>query len=426
MPAPTTRKPILSAAMILIATALHARADFPITTLASFSFSTGTHPAAGLTLSPDATTLYGTTYQGSANGLGAVFSVPVAGGTPTVLVSFHGTNGEFPHAGLTLSPDGSTLYGTTYQGGANGFYGAVFSVPVTGGTPTLLASFNQLNAYTYSGVTLSGNTLYGATLGGDYSRGTVYSVPITGGTPKVLATFGGAYGECPNGDLTLSGNTLYGATIGGGASNCGTIFAVPITGGTPTVLASFNGTNGQGPGGKLTLSGSTLYGTTSAGGASGYGTVFSLPITGGTPTVLASFNGTNGQGPNGNLTLLGNTLYGTTSAGGASGHGTDIYGDAIGYGTVFSIPITGGTPTVLASFDMTDGANPWAGLTFFGNTLFGTTNSGGANYDGTVFSISLPEPASLLLLSLAAPALLLRRRARGTRSLPLPRAHSDA
>ena len=57
----------------------------------------------------------------------------MTGGTPTTLLSFNGTNGEYPHGGLTLS--GSTLYGMTYHGGANDD-GTIFSIPVTGGTPT--------------------------------------------------------------------------------------------------------------------------------------------------------------------------------------------------------------------------------------------------------------------------------------------------
>ena len=63
----------------------------------------------------------------------------------------------------------------------------------------------------------------------------------------------------------------------------------------------------------LTLSGNTLYGTTQYGGANGDGTVFSVPLSGGSPTVLASFNGSNGNEPLGGLTLSGNTLYGTTT-----------------------------------------------------------------------------------------------------------------
>ena len=115
---------------------------------------------------------------------------------------------------------------------------------------------------------------------------------------------------------------------------------------TLTILASFNGANGGSvyPSGGLILSGSTLYGTTYWGGTSGSGTVFSLPLAGGTPTTLASFNGTNGYCLPGSLILSGSTLYGVTSNGGISGQSSDGY---TGYGTVFSLPISGGTPTTL-------------------------------------------------------------------------------
>ena len=68
-------------------------------------------------------------------------------------------------------------------------------------------------------------------------------------------------------------------------------------------------------------------------------------MTGGTPTTLLSFNGTNGANPDGSLTLSGSTLYGMTIGGGANGDGT-----------IFSIPVTGGTPTTLLSFNGTNGA----------------------------------------------------------------------
>ena len=75
-------------------------------------------------------------------GNGTVFSVPVSGGSATLLASFNGSNGKDPWAGVTLG--GNTLYGTTQYGGANGD-GVVFSVPLSGGSPTLLASFNGSN-----------------------------------------------------------------------------------------------------------------------------------------------------------------------------------------------------------------------------------------------------------------------------------------
>ena len=73
------------------------------------------------------------------------------------------------------------------------------------------------------------------------------------------------------------------------------------------------------------------------------------------PTLLASFDGTDGNRPDAGLIADAGDLFGTTIAGGA-------YGD----GAVFEIAKTSdgyaSTATALASFDGTDGASPLAGL----------------------------------------------------------------
>ena len=347
------------------------------TLLGSFNGADGDTPLGGLTLSADGSTFYGTTVQLGQSDYGTVFSIPVTGGTPTALGSFVYADGADPRGSLTLSANGSTLYGTATTGGANG-HGAIFSIPVTGGAPVLLGSFNTSDGAAVGNLTLSGSTLYGTTAyGGAGSDGAIFSIPVTGGTPMLLGSFNGTDGDGPDGGLTLSGSTFYGTTYSGGANGDGAIFSIPVTGGTPTALVSFNGTDGQAPTADLTLSGSTFYGTTQYGGANGDGTVFSIPVSGGTPTVLLSFDGTDGTHPEGSLTLSGSTLYGTTLYGG-------VYGD----GTVFSVPVAGGTPTVLDSFGGTgsDGQNPQSDLTLIGSTLYGTTVQGGADNYGTVFS----------------------------------------
>ena len=111
-------------------------------------------------------------------------------------------------------------------------------------------------------------------------------------------------------------------------------------------------------------------------------------------TTLVNFNGTNGFSPWAGLIAddHGN-LFGTT-----------IYGGVNNLGTVFEIVKTAhgyaSTPTILASFNGTDGAYPWAGLiadargdlfgtTSAGGAWFGNTTTGlGANGGGTVFEIA--------------------------------------
>ena len=118
----------------------------------------------------------------------------------------------------------------------------------------------------------------------------------------------------------------------------------------------------------MTVSGDTIYGEAFRGGnlslngGNGGGTVFSVPLSSGNATVLAAFNGSNGQFPVGGLTLVGNSLYGTTQNGGA-------YGGTNGYGTVFSVPLSGGSATVLASFSGSNGIAPGGGLTLSGSTF---------------------------------------------------------
>ena len=129
-----------------------------------------------------------------------------------------------------------------------------------------------------------------------------------------------------------------------------------------------------------------LYGTTAAGGANRLGgTVFKI-TPGGTLTTLYSFcsqtNCTDGSNSFAGLVQAANgDLYGTTGDGGANG-----------YGAVFKITPSG-TLTTLYSFcsqtNCTDGAGPEAGLVQAANgDLYGTTYSGGNNYNGTVFKIT--------------------------------------
>ena len=133
-----------------------------------------------------------------------------------------------------------------------------------------------------------------------------------------------------------------------------------------------------------------LLGTTSSGGANAnYGTESrSQRLPRGyasTPTTLVSFDFfVDGANPLGSLIADSNgDLFGTTSKGGAAGEN----------GTVFEIAKTAGgyasTATTLVTFDGEDGSSPLGSLFADSNgDLFGTTEDGGANDLGTVYSKS--------------------------------------
>ena len=108
-----------------------------------------------------------------------------------------------------------------------------------------------------------------------------------------------------------------------------------------------------------------------------------------TENVLFSFNGTDGEAPYAGLLNVKGTLYGTTNRGGSNGDGT-----------MFSFIPGTGAETLLYSFGSgTDGANPYAGLIDVRGTLFGATYGGGSDGNGTVFSFNLNAGGQTLLYS---------------------------
>ena len=177
----------------------------------------------------------------------------------------------------------------------------------------------------------------------------------------------------------MSGSTLYGATQDGG-TGLGNLFQVSTNGNAFTNIYTFGGTDGSNPGTLVVLSGNTLYGT-AGGGANGQGAAFKINTDHSGFAVLHNFVGTNVDGVfAGDLLLSGGMLYGTTHNGGTF--------DA---GTVFQMDTAGNNFTVLKNFSGgSDGANPTTTLVLSGNTLYGTTTSGGYSGRGTVFSLSVP------------------------------------
>jgi len=188
----------------------------------------------------------------------------------------------------------------------------------------------------------------------------------------ILHNFGSQYrdGYAPLTDLVLKGNTLYGTTASGGTNYNGTIFKINTDGSGYAIIHSF--TNGSPESGGMILIGNTLYGTTFTGGSAENGTIFKMNTNGSGFTTLHEFSatvptvlGTNydGNRPTADLVTDGNTLYGTTEYGGANNNGT-----------VFKINKDGSGFTVIKTFS----------ATFVGTNNIGLSFSGaGTNMDGS-------------------------------------------
>ena len=252
--------------------------------------------------------------------------------------------------------------------------------------------------------------LFGATLSGGVPNcmggcGMVFELSPNGSggyNETILHDFTGTNGDGagPPGGLVFDpqGN-LYGVTVEGGANGTGTVYELsPNSGGgwTETILYSFGAANSGDANlpqnGLIRDSAGNLYGTAGGGGINDgscigdCGTVFELsPSAGGwTETILHRFRGAGGRyngdgaGPN-SLTFdtLGN-LYGTTYVGG---------NQRLNYGTVFKVKRTktGWVESVIHSFTVADGTNPWGNVIVDkAGRIYGTCNQAG----GTAWELS--------------------------------------
>ena len=245
------------------------------------SASDGFNPYASLAMNTSGD-FFGITYNGGADGFGTVYKVTAAG-KETVLYSFSGgTDGAIPLSTLIFE-NGGKLYGTTQGGGKHG-YGTIFRLapPSAAG-----GQWKEKVLYSFAGgsdgywpesglVADSAGNFYGTTAnGGANGFGTVYELS-PGGVKTILYAFAGYYngdGQTPSSGLVRDAvGNLYGMTNSGGKYNQGISFKLTPTG-VETVLNNF-GTDGEQPfGGLIFGKGGALFGTTAWGGANGEGAV---------------------------------------------------------------------------------------------------------------------------------------------------------
>jgi len=103
---------------------------------------------------------------------------------------------------------------------------------------------------------------------------------------------------------------------------------------------------------------------------------------------LYSFTAGDGGNPLPTLTFSNGVLFGTTQSGGAGGNGT-----------LFSFDPATGVETVLHVFNGMDGNRPAAPVVVSGGALYGTTASGGTDNLGTAFKLDLVTGALTTLHS---------------------------
>jgi len=332
-----------------------------------------------------------------------------------VHVTYSGTNGPLstvyaftgsadggsPFASVFQSTDDS-LYGTTETDGTGG-YGTVFQLTTTGTLNTLWSFTGGADGANPYGSLVQGSAgFYGTTeAGGADGQGTVFLVTTSGSLTTLWSFTGGTDGANPYCALVsgtaaaVSGSTsetiavFLGTTKNGGADGKGSIFAVTTSGSLSTVYSFTGGADGANPeagliqGTDSSSSGSLVlpadYGTTVTGGTSNAGTVYKLSANGVFSSLYSFTGGSDGGSPYaGVIQETDGNLYGTTEAGGANGDGT-----------VYRITTSGSLTTLYSFTGGNDGAHPYAPLV--GGTdgfLYGATETDGSNGVGTVFQIS--------------------------------------
>jgi uncharacterized repeat protein (TIGR03803 family) len=364
--------------------------------LYDFTLNAPDYPNGGVTLNKKGD-LFGQTYSGGTNKEGDVFELtPSSSGyTFTDIHDFAGTDGEYPGNGAPRLDKKGDVFQTATQGGASSA-GTVIELSPSGSSykETALFSFDTTDGSSPNASLLpQGSTYYTTTVGGGAAGyGALVALSASGLKENVSYSFKGLPndGQSPTSNFVAdSKGRLFGTTeLGGsgfGTNGSGIVFEfVPKgDGGTETVLWNFGvATNdGQEPVAPPIIDkAGTLYGTAQYGGDNTRGTVWKLSPNGSggyTESVLHSFGAGSSDGvyPLGGLVLVGNNLYGTTSGGGSGGQGT-----------IFRISTTGKAYAILHSLTGNDGKVPdfpiWARK---GKALYGTTQTGGANGNGTVF-----------------------------------------
>lgn len=323
--------------------------------------------------------LYGITTYGGTNDEGTIFEYDINTSIYTKKYDFDGVNGNSPSSDLTVGLDGK-LYGLTNYGGTSN-KGVLFEYNPISGVYAKKYDFDGTIGVPGRDLFLaSNNKFYGLTNEGNTTGALFEYDPISSVVIKKY-DFDGSEGKAPPLSLIEASNgKLYGLTQSGWSNNdYGTLYEFDPATDIYTKLHNFEWNTGIDPVGRLKqASNGKLYGMTSDGGEGpSEGVLFEYDISTNSYERKLSFGlSINGANPYGNVIQASNgLLYGTLLNGGVNGGGF-----------LFEFNPLTKTFTNKVEFDFTNGAWPRCNLIQSSNgKIYGTTNYGGANYNGVLF-----------------------------------------
>jgi uncharacterized repeat protein (TIGR03803 family) len=179
---------------------------------------------------------------------------------------------------------------------------------------------------------------------------------------------------------TGTDGNLYGTTVNGGADRFGTVYQLTASGSVNTLYSFTGGNDGAYPYAAVVMgSDGNFYGTAEANGGNDDGEIYQI-TTSGSLTPLYGFTGsTDGGQPYAALVAgTDGLLYGTAFHGGANGEGS-----------LYSISTTGSFNAIASFSGTATGIYPYAPLVqgTDGN-FYGTATASGTDGSGTVFSVT--------------------------------------
>jgi hypothetical protein len=352
--------------------------------------------------------LYGLSEYGGSGGSGVLFSWEPATSTFVEQVDFgrdfyasnapSDVSGRVGRGQQRIAVVGNIVYGVTREGGATG-HGVIWRWDPAQLTAKLTKigdfEITSTGAYPEHGVITDGTNLYGtcSVIGtGGNARGCLWKLPLTGGVIENLATFnaGDSIGT-PTGGVAFAENQLFG--LSEKADGTQLLWRLDPAAGTPalSIAKTFSAsTEGKASGTLAAGSGDNLFGPI-------------YDIAGGTGDGVFLYNlvaPNDVRVPNAGLTQAVGDIQVSTS-------GADVYiatRTSTGRGSVFTWNRQASEALVnVGSFGTaaTDPLSP-TGTVFkaAGGTIYGTSQLGGANGEGTLWKLSGSTPTTAGTMSI--------------------------